>query len=728
MQNYSSIDVDDLEGNLVISSLSKDSSKKQTQTVTRSRTSLSYYRKHRERKKKVCQARTNKTKDKNKNKPNRRAVKIANNTSLIFSENKREWKENVSGFQRDVLTNDNKKKNDDDNEHINRSSSSSPVAAVAEFLIQRQRRKQTRLKGKTGSEKRKKEKKKKKKKEKKKKERNKKSPSSTTEAEATDASLFQFSAVDTSTGFYPHEQPRCADKSTTNEQNRSSKQTTAKQQQHHPHHHYQRQKQESEVNVIMPDGYNHTADSNPTVKKKENLRILVRNHRRQLIKQSKRNFHYSSTSSTTSNTSHETISSTSTSNVDELVQLIEKKINCKQKKNSRQNKNIIIVNYKPVFVNSQEHQQKQTKKPSNISTVERPQIILTDDDFSSATHYSRRRSLTTTSSDGSSRRSTSNRSQHQSLSVDLPDVEDPLVFIEMMYQQLFTEDGRLRSGTEPTALANCVKQIVTNSRRNSISSSIANGSTSSAHAKQMKSIRLTKPKSTTSSPRFIPDESYETYSDDDEDDDEELETIIQSNPTRSDLSKRNSKRIINRDNNISQTQTLYQDRQHLTVNNTFSFSIDDTDNEDLDTFSDFNSARLNTKPSQISPSFEDDLTHTDSKLLSSSGYHSSDRPKQFFQSRRLIRSKSHSETDLTQKSSSSSSPRENVHYCPNCTIPPTITVISPSNSSLNFFQRIQQPLGLMLMKYLNFLFISKHVLLLPLFIFLLRQRSMHIGN
>jgi hypothetical protein len=42
------------------------------------------------------------------------------------------------------------------------------------------------------------------------------------------------------------------------------------------------------------------------------------------------------------------------------------------------------------------------------------------------------------------------------------------MFIEMMYQQLFTEDGQLRSEMEPTVLANCVKQIVTQSRRNSM--------------------------------------------------------------------------------------------------------------------------------------------------------------------------------------------------------------------------------------------------------------------
>jgi len=51
----------------------------------------------------------------------------------------------------------------------------------------------------------------------------------------------------------------------------------------------------------------------------------------------------------------------------------------------------------------------------------------------------------------------------------VPDVDDPLTFIELMYQQMFTEDGQLKAGSEPTAFANCVKQIVTQSRGNSLS-------------------------------------------------------------------------------------------------------------------------------------------------------------------------------------------------------------------------------------------------------------------
>ena len=108
------------------------------------------------------------------------------------------------------------------------------------------------------------------------------------------------------------------------------------------------------------------------------------------------------------------------------------------------------------------------------------------------------------------------------------------MFIEMMYQQLFTEDGRLRSGTEPTALANCVKQIVANSRRNSTSSSIANGSTTSSHLKHMtknsnhhhqqRKLSPSKPLSLSSSPCIIPHEQYDTFSEEEE----EPNTLVQT--------------------------------------------------------------------------------------------------------------------------------------------------------------------------------------------------------
>lgn len=183
----------------------------------------------------LCQGKEN---DNNNN--NNNTLKIAHDTSIISSSNKKtwEWKQNDGGFQHDVLTNDNSNINDNEDDGQVSCSSSSSAAAAADCLIRRQRRKQTRLKRKTGSEKRNERKKKKKKK----KERNKKSPSSTSEAEATEASLFQFftldnPTIDTSVIFHPYEHPKCINKTTTKKENYISIQTSGEHQQ-------QQQKQE----------------------------------------------------------------------------------------------------------------------------------------------------------------------------------------------------------------------------------------------------------------------------------------------------------------------------------------------------------------------------------------------------------------------------------------------------------------------------------------------------
>lgn len=180
--------------------------------------------------------------------------------------------------------------------------------------------------------------------------------------------------------------------------------------------------------------------------------------------------------------------------------------------------------------------------------------------------------------------------------------------------------------------------------------------------------------------------------------------------------------------NSSSTKRSSTRRTTTKLTNGFHLSVDDTDNEDLDTFSDFNSIRFNhNKNIQTSPSIDDDYTHTDSRLLSSSGYHSFDRSQKSTPSK-LLRSKSHSENDLSHLSLKHDTHSSCHQTCPNCIRPLTVTVIPPSISSSTFLQRIHQPIGLMLMKYLNFIFLSKNVLLLPLFIFLLRQRSLHLGN
>ncbi|CAF1235144.1 unnamed protein product [Adineta ricciae] len=497
---------------------------------------------------------------------------------------------------------------------------------------------------------------------------------------------------------------------------------------------------------------NHPSNSIP--KRKENVRVFV-HRRRRTTKPRKRIFRHSSSSSN----SHETVPS-SPNNLKELMTLIENQMNNKQDK-SHKNKNIIVVNYKPVFINSRQEKSLSTANTAP-TPIAKPVIIPTDDDFSSATHYSRRRSLTTTSSDGSPRRSTTSRSNnHQSVSLDLPDVEDPLMFIEMMYQQLFTEDGRLRSGTEPTALANCVKQIVRHSRRNSMSSSIVNGSTSSlskhinvntSQQRQVPSPLYHQQHYLLSSPSpSIPNEQYNSTSeendDDEEDDDEEEEepnTLIQVNHQRPTIvvSTDTSKNSIQTDlDNHSQIHAFLNSchqksttvNRSLAASNGFRFSLDDTDNEDFDTFSDLNSIRFNNKTIGTSPSVDDDLTHTDSRFLSSSGYHSLDHSSKIFKASRARLTKSHSENDLIYTLYKSSPPLGCIHYCPECVRPPKITVIPPvtsgsSTTTTNLIQRIQQPLGEMVMKYLNFILISKNVLLLPLFIFLLRQRSLRLGN
>ncbi|CAF4052694.1 unnamed protein product, partial [Adineta steineri] len=691
---------------------------------------------------------------------NKRTLKIAHNTSIISSKRTWQWKQNDGGFRRDILVNNNNDSNDD----VTRSSSPSIATAVADRrLIQRQRRKQTRLKGKAESKKRKEKKKNRKK------ERNKKSLLSTTEVEAaaTEAPLFQFSTVDRAIPdkrviFYPYEQLRCVDRSKAKEKVCFPIQTTSA----------EHQKQESKLNSTMADGYT----NNTIPKRKENVRVFVR-RRRRTTRQRKRTFLHSSSSSN----SHETIPS-SPNNLEELVTLIQQEINNKQEK-SQKNKNIIVVNYKPVFINSNQQKQPPSSSPTKVSSsipISKPKLIPTDDDFSSATHYSRRHSLTTTSSDGSPLRSTTNRSQQQSqqqqsASLDVPDVEDPLMFIEMMYQQLFTEDGRLRNGTESTALADCVKQIVRNSRRNSISSSIANG-TASPHSKhhhhhlninhqqQKYSSPLyhhrtpSKSQSLSSSPHLIPNGEYnstteeeeeeepEEEKDDDDDEEEEEEepnTLVQVNNQRpviimnTDTTKNSEQLKIDNYSQIHAFLNSCQQKQ-ITINrpttatttsNGFRFSIDDTDNEDFDTFSDLNSIRFNTKTIGTSPSIDEDLTHTDSRFLSSSGYHSLDRSTRFLKQQKLILSKSHSENDLFHSMYKTNIQTRCIHYCPDCIHPPIITVIPPlTSTSLSIIRRIQQPIGDMIMKYLNFILVSKNVLLLPLFIFLLRQRSIHVGN
>jgi hypothetical protein len=186
----------------------------------------------------------------------------------------------------------------------------------------------------------------------------------------------------------------------------------------------------------MADEYSDNNDhmvSNSFRRKKKNIRVFVRRKR------------LSSGISHKPNLPH-------SKSIEELTSIIKKSLKTSKK-------NIIVVNYKPVFVKSRPQKSNDSK------------LVQTNETFPSINHNNRRGSITTTtpsSNNSSFHNKPKNTSNPSSVSFDVPDVEDPLMFIEMMYQQLFTEDGQLRSETEPEVLANYVKQIVTHSRRNSI--------------------------------------------------------------------------------------------------------------------------------------------------------------------------------------------------------------------------------------------------------------------
>lgn len=184
---------------------------------------------------------------------------------------------------------------------------------------------------------------------------------------------------------------------------------------------------------------------------------------------------------------------------------------------------------------------------------------------------------------------------------------------------------------------------------------------------------------------------------------------------------------LNKNNHIQNPIKKSSTNRVTTTNNCIHISKDDTGSEDLDTFSDLDCMHYNNITIQQSPSIDDDVTRTDSKLLSS-GYQSLDRSKKSF-----VQHKSHSENDLSYSIEKNETHIKCIQYCSNCMQSSTTTVISPlvNSTPLSFstiVKCIQQPIGKILMKYVNFILISKNVLLLPLFIFLLRQRSMHVGN
>lgn len=285
--------------------------------------------------------------------------------------------------------------------------------------------------------------------------------------------------------------------------------------------------------------------------------------------------------------------------------------------------------------------------------------------------------------------------QRKPTSIDVPDVDDPLTFIELMYQQMFTEDGQLKAGNDPSTFANCVKQIVTQSRRNSFARRDSTMLNNPLHFPKHSSMSFHHPTSSkrTSrcasrcpSPRFM----HQPLSEE-----EDSNTMTTHRTHTADRSRRNSKRLSFDHNEHHQQQlhaflnSYYQHQKHVSTRPNFPRSVDDTDNEDLDTFSDLNSYR---KPVRHSPPASID---EDSKLMSSSGYHSIKTPPKKFENEQQC--------------------------CPNCA-QTSQNINLPSTTSLstiNVFQSIKETF----VKYVNFALISKNILVLPLLLFFLRQRS-----
>ena len=138
-------------------------------------------------------------------------------------------------------------------------------------------------------------------------------------------------------------------------------------------------------------------------------------------------------------------------------------------------------------------------------------------------------------------------------------------------------------------------------------------------------------------------------------------------------------------------------RTSMNTNPSQRVSIDDTENEELDPLSE---CPTYGKTNRLSPgiSMDGDTTQLESKLLSSSGY---------------------------QSLKSQSQP-----FCPNCT---QLTETPSPQSNLfatiaQLIQRLQVPIRDLLVKYLQLLLVSKNILLVPLFVFALRQRSLPLDH
>lgn len=138
-------------------------------------------------------------------------------------------------------------------------------------------------------------------------------------------------------------------------------------------------------------------------------------------------------------------------------------------------------------------------------------------------------------------------------------------------------------------------------------------------------------------------------------------------------------------------------RTSMNTNPSKRVSMDDTENDELDPLSDCHPFSK-TKRSSPGVSMDGDTTHFESKLLSSSGY---------------------------QSMKSQSFP-----ICPNCVQPAETPVPSVNlfSTAAHLIQRLHVPIRDLLVKYLQLLLISKNILLVPLLIFVLKQRTVPIGH
>ncbi|CAF0970393.1 unnamed protein product, partial [Didymodactylos carnosus] len=452
-------------------------------------------------------------------------------------------------------------------------------------------------------------------------------------------------------------------------------------------------------------------------------------------------------------TSEESLT-TENNEIHQLTNLIESQISMRNAKHRK--RHIIVINYKPVFFNTPEGSKKdqklsqslptklfqtevnELKRSSTLPSVTLPRsgiVSPTDEDLSSEIKNppKRRRSRTglTTSSDTSL--------QQQSHSFDLPDVDDPRLFIDMIYTQIFDETGKLRQEVvqEPEEVIDYVRQCVDGYRRNSmkrdsITSFCSNKSTTSSYRKHSL-LRRSKNK------------EYVTWSEEEEQQQQTpLQNRLASNSRRnSSLSKRFSIKfddgqfLPSVDSYKQQHQSLFNQQRNSNAQGT-RCSMDDTDNDE-DTFFDLHNQ-------SVASDLKLKSIRTNYPQFNDSGYQSFERsPRSFFdgnsnrtpdkienlylesnRQHRLSKSKSDGSLAIPFKQDAKHD------LCSNCSAmtykktnddknhlsSPQVIMMSPVTAL-----RHRLPTMATIMRYISYIIISKHVMLLPLLLFMIRQRN-----